>query len=148
MIRASVEALVSLVGSKINIAFYAKKKQFKVFVTIAAAKTAIQFFETVFTMKSIIILDPASEDLCEREMRAYLVKTEGEFQALAMRKYTLEMQKNSMYDSAKTKSNESSGGRGRGRGSGSNRGKRGGFNSMEEFSHSSGLGGSAGSEVY
>ena len=91
MIRASVEALVSLGGSKINISFYAKKKQFKVFVTIPDAKTAIQFFETVFTMKSIPILEPACEDLCEREMRAYLVKTEGEFQALAMKKYTLEM---------------------------------------------------------
>jgi hypothetical protein len=42
-------------------------------------------------MKSITIVDPASEDLCEREMRAYLVKSEGEFQALAMRKYTLEI---------------------------------------------------------
>jgi len=108
----------------------------------------MKFFETVFTMKSITIVDPVSENFFERELRAYLVKTEGEFQALAMKKYTLEMQRNSMYDSAKTKSNESSGGRGRGRGSGSNRGKRGGFNSMEEFSHSSGLGGSAGSEVY
>ncbi len=79
-------------------------------------------------------------------MRAYYVKSEAEYQALAYTKYTEELEaRNSQngsqdrnYSGGKTREATNSSGRGRGRGSkgsrGSNNKQRAGFNSSEEFS--------------
>lgn len=83
MIRSSVEALIfdDDKNLKINIQFFVKKKQFKVFITLSQPKVAIQFFEAVFKLKNLTIIDPTDpeKEVCQREMRAYLVKTEAEF---------------------------------------------------------------------
>ena len=50
-------------------------------------KVAKEFFGVVFKMKRLPILDRDYEEVCEREMRAYMLKTEAEFQSLAMKKY-------------------------------------------------------------
>lgn len=43
--------------------------------------TAINFFETVFKMKELPILDPNDyeKEVCRRDMRAYYVKSETEY---------------------------------------------------------------------
>jgi hypothetical protein len=50
-------------------------------VTIGDRMNAIKFFEKVFKMKEIPILDPndLTVELFKREMRVYLVKSEAEF---------------------------------------------------------------------
>ena len=62
MIRTSVEALIGSCGShgaksKINVQFFAKKKQFKVFVTIEERQLAQSFFQTIWHLKELPILD-------------------------------------------------------------------------------------------
>ena len=54
---------------------------------------AIHFFESVFKMKEISILDQNDfeKEVSTREMRAYYVKSEAEYQALAYTKYTEEL---------------------------------------------------------
>ena len=86
MVRAAVEALVGSVCSqtakpKMNVQFFAKKKQFKVFVTIDDCKLAQKFFQAIWSMKELPIPDPSNYTtvLFNREMRAYLVKSEAEF---------------------------------------------------------------------
>ena len=86
MVRASVEALVASVSSqsgkpKLNVQFFAKKKQFKVFVTIDDCKLAQTLFQVIWHMKELSILDSSNYTtvLFNREMRAYLVKSEAEF---------------------------------------------------------------------
>ena len=76
--------------SQINIQFFAKKKQFKVFITIKSRDVAINFFEQVFRMKELPILDQEDimHEIGRRDMRAYYVKSEAEYQALAFKKYT------------------------------------------------------------
>jgi len=46
-VRSSVEVLLHE-KAQINIQFFAKKTQFKVFVTIKSCAAAVKFFETVF----------------------------------------------------------------------------------------------------
>ena len=66
---------------KVSVQFFTKKLQFKVFVTINDRMNAIKFFEKVFKMKEIPILDShdLTVELFKREMRVYLVKSEAEF---------------------------------------------------------------------
>ena len=48
---------------------------------------AKQFFARTFVMKELPILDDSLEEVFTREMRVYLVKSEEEFNQLAMVKY-------------------------------------------------------------
>ena len=118
------------------------------FVTIQSRKSAIHFFESVFRMKEIPILDSNDfeKEVGKRDMRAYYVKSETEFQALAYKKYTQDLDNRNSpsgsqdknYSGGKTKEATNSSGRGRGRGSKGSRGsynkQRAGFNSSEDFS--------------
>ena len=120
------------------------------FVTISETSLAQTFFQKIWQMKELPILDQndCTKVLFQREMRAYLVKSEAEFQTLALKRYQEELSRKSQGSQDKT--NTSSAGRGRGRGT--SRGKRGGSNLGDDFSHnnSSGtkLGGSAESQIY
>lgn len=102
-------------------------------------------------MKEIPILDQnnVTNELFKREMKAYFVKSEAEYQALAFKRYTQELDsRNSQngsqeknYSGGRTKEATLSSGRGRGRGSKGSRGsnnKKTGFNSSEDFSPSCG----------
>lgn len=85
-VRRSVEALITEKSSepKISIQFFGKKKQFKVFIEMTSSTMAKAFFQKCFTMKTLPILaEKTSEIKFEREMRAYLVKSENEFTRLA-----------------------------------------------------------------
>lgn len=59
---------------------------------LADAKVAKKFFSKTFSMRQLPLLDENFEEVCKREMRVYLVKTEEEFQKLAMKKYQDEME--------------------------------------------------------
>jgi hypothetical protein len=63
-------------------------------VTINSKAEAKAFFSKVFQQKELPIFSPEepATELCRREMRAYLVKSESEFQNLAYKKYTNELQ--------------------------------------------------------
>lgn len=57
------------------------------FVEIADKTTAQKFFSDVFTLKELPVLNENFDEVYAREMRAYLVKSEAEFQRLALKKY-------------------------------------------------------------
>ena len=85
-VKRSVQALIPPGGSakkvtpaKVQVQFFSKKKQFKVFVEVHDAKQAHHFFAKTFFMKQLAILDDNFAEVFEREMRVYLVKTEEEF---------------------------------------------------------------------
>jgi hypothetical protein len=75
----------------VNIQFFSKKRQFKVFLDFADTAVAKKFFTKAFSLKRLSILDEKLEEVSEREMRVYLVKSEEEFQRLALLKYTKEI---------------------------------------------------------
>lgn len=94
MVKRSIEFLIppSLTSKpKVDVQFFSKKKQFKVFVDIYEKAIAKQFFRKVFSSKTLWLLDSKFEQEMIREMRAYLVKSEEEFQQLAMVKYQEEI---------------------------------------------------------
>ena len=72
---------------KIQVQYFTKKKQFKVFVEFTETKSAQQFFSKTYVMKNLAILDDSFKELFQRDMRVYLVKTEEEFTRLALAKY-------------------------------------------------------------
>ena len=72
---------------KIQVSYFTKKKQFKVFVEFSDTKSAQQFFKRTFVMKSLPILDDSFKEVFQRDMRIYLVKTEEEFTHFALMKY-------------------------------------------------------------
>ena len=80
----------------IQIQFFTKKKQFKVFLEFQNSDTASKFFSKAFGMKKIQVLNEKFEDAGAREMRVYLVKTEEEFQQLALKKYQAEIKINNL----------------------------------------------------
>ena len=57
------------------------------------ADSAKKFFDKTFTSKELTLLDNSYNEVFRREMRSYLVKTEEEFQQLAMEKYRDEINK-------------------------------------------------------
>jgi len=94
MLKRSVQALIpSATGKKnaltpkIQVQFFSKKKQFKVFVEFSDSKLAQQFFAKTFIMKSLVILDDSFQETFGRDMRVYLVKSEDEFTRLSLAKY-------------------------------------------------------------
>ena len=115
-------------------------------------------------MKELPILDPTNVtiEVCKREMRVYLVKSEFEFQALAYRKYLqdLESGRNNSrngsqeknYSNSRTKEATNSDGTGTrgGRGSRGSKGSKGsrgrgqGMNSLDDFTSGGSGGGSGG----
>ena len=98
-VKRSIKALITHSASgqkkaaqpKITMQYFTKKKQFKVFVEFMDPKSASRFFEKTFVMKNLAILDESFSELFEREMRVYLVKSEVEFNSLAMLKYREEI---------------------------------------------------------
>lgn len=76
---------------KLQVQFFTKKRQFKVFLQFNNSKAAGKFFGRAFNMRRLPILDEEMNDLFEREMRIYLTKTEDEFAQLAFLKYTEEI---------------------------------------------------------
>jgi len=50
-------------------------------VTVAQRADAVRFFERVFRMKELPIMDPldVTRELFKRDMRVYLIKSEQEF---------------------------------------------------------------------
>ena len=97
MVKRSVQALIPHQPSggpskksslpKIQVQFFSKKKQFKVFVEFSDTKSAKQFFVKTFAMKNLPILDDNFAELFTRDMRVYLVKTEEDFNRLALARY-------------------------------------------------------------
>ncbi len=84
MIKRSIEIRIPVSKNvsckpKVDIQFFTKKKQFKAFVEITDSDVAKNFFSTVFTGKTISLLDANFIEVMQREMRAYMVKTEEEF---------------------------------------------------------------------
>ena len=63
----------------------------KVFLQIGDHKTASKFFQKAFSMRRLTVLDEDMNEMFEREMRIYLLKTEEEFSQLAVQKYTDEI---------------------------------------------------------
>jgi hypothetical protein len=62
-----------------------------VFLEFADKKIASKFFSRAFAMKRLTILDEDMNEMFEREMRIYLLKTEEEFSQLAFMKYSEEI---------------------------------------------------------
>jgi hypothetical protein len=97
MLKRSIEAMIPEPTeprhkpSSVQIQFFSKKKQFKAFVEINDADSAKKFFDKTFTSKELTLLDNSYNEVFRREMRSYLVKTEEEFQQLAMEKYREEI---------------------------------------------------------
>ena len=56
-VRQSIEVFLNPKQDKVSVQFFAKKKQFKVFVTIKQKADAVSFFERVFRMKELTIID-------------------------------------------------------------------------------------------
>jgi len=56
-------------------------------VELSCAEVAKKFFSKTFSMRQLPLLDDDFGEVFKREMRVYLVKTEEEFQKLAMKKY-------------------------------------------------------------
>ena len=84
MIKRSIEIRIPVSKNanhkpKVEIQFFTKKKQFKAFVEISDAEVAKNFFSTTFTQKTLSLLDANFNEVMQREMRAYMVKTEEEF---------------------------------------------------------------------
>ena len=84
MIKRSIEIRIPVSKTlsckpKVDIQFFTKKKQFKAFVEITDVEVAKKFFSTTFTCKNISLLDANFNEVMQREMRAYLLKTEEEF---------------------------------------------------------------------
>jgi len=95
-VKRSIQALLQNCESKkpqpkISVQYFSKKKQFKVFVELSDCKQAQQFFARTFVMKKLAILDDCFQEVFEREMRVYLVKTEEEFTSFALAKYQEEI---------------------------------------------------------
>ena len=74
-----------------QIQFFSKKRQFKVFLEFSDGKMASKFFSRAFAMRRLSLLDDDMNEMFEREMRIYLLKTEEEFSQLALLKYTEEI---------------------------------------------------------
>lgn len=49
------------------------------FVEINEKATASKFFSDIWTLKELPILDDRFEEICCRNMKAYLVKSEADF---------------------------------------------------------------------
>jgi hypothetical protein len=58
-----------------------------VFLEIEERAKAIEFFTTFYSMPKLPFYDYNGNVRFEREMRAYLIKTEGDFERLAVIKY-------------------------------------------------------------
>ena len=76
---------------KIQVQYFTKRKQFKVFVEFSETKPAQQFFSKTYVMKNLAILDDSFKEVFQRDMRVYLVKTEEEFTRFALQKYQEEI---------------------------------------------------------
>lgn len=79
-------------------------------MTVAQRVDAVRFFERVFRMKELPIMDPldVTRELFKREMRVYLIKSEQEFQALAYKKYTQDLENRNSHSGSKEKNHSGS----------------------------------------
>lgn len=93
IIKRSLEFLMPVCKPKpnIDVQFFTRKIQFKIFISMNDKHAAKEFFAKMFTAKSLPIVGSDLESTMSRDMRAYFVKTEQEFTNLAMRRYQEEI---------------------------------------------------------
>jgi hypothetical protein len=80
-IKRSIEFLIPVAASKprVDVQFFHKKKQFKIFIEVYESRVAKEFFQRTFSAKTLTIVDENCRKIMIREMRSYLLKTEEEF---------------------------------------------------------------------